>query len=70
MSDRPRVLLLGDEKRYTKPIIALHVNPTLAKAPKVNYTYTMPNIFITDLDHTFLRTDLSVSDFTRHAWNP
>jgi len=29
----------------------------------------MPNIFITDLDHTFLRTDLSVSDFTRHAWN-
>jgi Cof subfamily protein (haloacid dehalogenase superfamily) len=29
----------------------------------------MKNIYITDLDHTFLRTDLSVSDFTRDIWN-
>lgn len=29
----------------------------------------MKNIFITDLDHTFLRTDLSLSDFTREIWN-
>ncbi|MDP2894154.1 MAG: HAD-IIB family hydrolase [Sulfurimonas sp.] len=29
----------------------------------------MKNIYITDLDHTFLRTDLSVSDFTRDVWN-
>ena len=29
----------------------------------------MKNIFITDLDHTFLRTDLSVSSFTQKIWN-
>lgn len=29
----------------------------------------MKKIYITDLDHTFLRTDLSVSDFTRDVWN-
>lgn len=29
----------------------------------------MKNIFITDLDHTFLRTDLTISDFTRATWN-
>ena len=29
----------------------------------------MKNIYITDLDHTFLRTDLSVSDYTRKIWN-
>lgn len=29
----------------------------------------MKNIYITDLDHTFLRTDLSLSDFTRDVWN-
>ncbi|EIF51818.1 Cof-type HAD-IIB family hydrolase [Sulfurovum sp. AR] len=31
----------------------------------------MPNrpIYITDLDHTFLRTDQSVSDFSREVWN-
>ena len=31
----------------------------------------MPNrpIYITDLDHTFLRTDQSVSDFSTHIWN-
>lgn len=29
----------------------------------------MKNIYITDLDHTFLRTDLSLSDFTREVWN-
>lgn len=31
----------------------------------------MPNrpIFITDLDHTFLRTDQSVSDFSAKVWN-
>lgn len=29
----------------------------------------MKNVFITDLDHTFLRTDLSVSDFTKDIWN-
>lgn len=26
-------------------------------------------IFITDLDHTFLRTDLSISDFSTEIWN-
>lgn len=26
-------------------------------------------IFITDLDHTFLRTDLSISDFSTEVWN-
>ncbi len=26
-------------------------------------------IYITDLDHTFLRTDLSVSDFSAQTWN-
>lgn len=26
-------------------------------------------IFITDLDHTFLRTDLSLSDYTKESWN-
>ena len=29
----------------------------------------MKNIYITDLDHTFLRTDLSLSDYTRKIWN-
>ena len=30
---------------------------------------SMKNIYITDLDHTFLRTDLSLSDYTRKIWN-
>ena len=29
----------------------------------------MKNIYITDLDHTFLRTDLSLSDFSKDIWN-
>lgn len=29
----------------------------------------MKNIYITDLDHTFLRTDLSLSDFSKNVWN-
>ena len=29
----------------------------------------MKNIYITDLDHTFLRNDLSVSDYTKKIWN-
>ena len=29
----------------------------------------MKNIFIMDLDHTFLRNDLSVSDYTKKIWN-
>ena len=29
----------------------------------------MKNIYITDLDHTFLRNDLTVSDFTKESWN-
>lgn len=29
----------------------------------------MNKIYITDLDHTFLRSDLSVSDFSRKIWN-
>jgi hypothetical protein len=29
----------------------------------------MKNIFITDLDHTFLQNDLSISDFTKNIWN-
>jgi Cof subfamily protein (haloacid dehalogenase superfamily) len=29
----------------------------------------MKNIYITDLDHTFLRNDLSVSNFTKEIWN-
>lgn len=29
----------------------------------------MNRIYITDLDHTFLRSDLSVSDFSSHIWN-
>lgn len=29
----------------------------------------MRKVFITDLDHTFLRNDLSVSDFTKEIWN-
>lgn len=29
----------------------------------------MKNIYITDLDHTFLRNDLSLSDFTKENWN-
>lgn len=29
----------------------------------------MKSIFITDLDHTFLRNDLSISEFTREIWN-
>ena len=29
----------------------------------------MKNIYITDLDHTFLRNDLSISDYTKKMWN-
>ncbi len=29
----------------------------------------MKNLYITDLDHTFLRSDHSISDFTREVWN-
>ena len=29
----------------------------------------MKNIYITDLDHTFLRNDLSISDYTQNIWN-
>jgi len=29
----------------------------------------MNKLYISDLDHTFLRSDLSVSDFTRKIWN-
>ncbi len=29
----------------------------------------MKNIYITDLDHTFLRSDLSISPFTQEVWN-
>ncbi len=29
----------------------------------------MQNFYLTDLDKTFLRTDLSVSDFSRNIWN-
>lgn len=29
----------------------------------------MKNIYITDLDHTFLRSDLTVSDYTKKIWN-
>ena len=29
----------------------------------------MKNIYITDLDHTFLKTDLSISDYTKNIWN-
>ncbi|MCW8837773.1 MAG: HAD family hydrolase [Thiovulaceae bacterium] len=29
----------------------------------------MSKVFITDLDHTFLRSDLSVSEFTKDTWN-
>jgi len=29
----------------------------------------MSKIFITDLDHTFLRSDLSISDFSADVWN-
>ncbi|MCJ7766606.1 MAG: HAD family hydrolase [Thiovulaceae bacterium] len=29
----------------------------------------MNRIYVTDLDHTFLRSDLSVSNFTRKIWN-
>ena len=29
----------------------------------------MKNIFITDLDHTFLRNDLSISKYTKNIWN-
>jgi len=29
----------------------------------------MQKVFVTDLDHTFLRTDLSVSDYTKTVWN-
>ncbi|MFA6196730.1 MAG: HAD-IIB family hydrolase [Sulfurimonas sp.] len=33
------------------------------------YTFSMKNIYITDLDHTFLRNDLSLSDYTKTIWN-
>ncbi|RUM74471.1 MAG: haloacid dehalogenase, partial [Sulfurovum sp.] len=29
----------------------------------------MPPIYITDLDHTFLRTDLTLSPFSVEVWN-
>ena len=29
----------------------------------------MKKIYITDLDHTFLRSDLTLSDFTKQTWN-
>jgi Cof subfamily protein (haloacid dehalogenase superfamily) len=29
----------------------------------------MKNIYITDLDHTFLRSDLSLSNYTQKVWN-
>ncbi len=29
----------------------------------------MPKLFLTDLDHTFLRDDLSISDYTKTTWN-
>ncbi|QSZ40750.1 HAD-IIB family hydrolase [Sulfurimonas aquatica] len=29
----------------------------------------MKNTYITDLDHTFLRSDLSISDYTKKIWN-
>ncbi|MEA1893534.1 MAG: HAD-IIB family hydrolase [Campylobacterota bacterium] len=29
----------------------------------------MKNIYITDLDHTFLKNDLSISDYTQNIWN-
>jgi Cof subfamily protein (haloacid dehalogenase superfamily) len=29
----------------------------------------MKNIYITDLDHTFLRSDLSISNYTQNIWN-
>ncbi len=29
----------------------------------------MKNIYITDLDHTFLRNDLSISSYTKEVWN-
>ncbi len=29
----------------------------------------MKNIYITDLDHTFLRNDLSISNYTKERWN-
>jgi Cof subfamily protein (haloacid dehalogenase superfamily) len=29
----------------------------------------MQKLFITDLDHTFLRSDLSISDFSKSVWN-
>ena len=29
----------------------------------------MKNIYITDLDHTFLKTNLSISEFTKEIWN-
>jgi len=36
---------------------------------KIIYTCGMKNIFITDLDHTFLKTDLSISSYTKDIWN-
>lgn len=29
----------------------------------------MNKVYITDLDHTFLRSDLTISDFTKQTWN-
>lgn len=29
----------------------------------------MSNLFLTDLDHTFLKDDLSISEFSREIWN-
>lgn len=36
---------------------------------QVKVLENMKNIYITDLDHTFLRNDLSVSSFTQEVWN-
>lgn len=29
----------------------------------------MSSLFLTDLDHTFLKDDLSISEFSRSIWN-
>ncbi len=36
---------------------------------KQNPLNSMPPIYITDLDHTLLRSDQSISDFTAKVWN-
>jgi len=46
---------------------SFHEN-TLLEVP-FSYNCAMKNIYITDLDHTFLRSDLSLSDYTKKTWN-